>query len=157
VSQRCHERKSYPKASVLIEVRHKLVRQYRPIAINDAKVGRIVLTVVDPSLGSQQCVCGSLCAKGLSSLDYLAGRIHFDNEYRQVGDHGFISLANPLRNAYQRLRSKKNTGTAPLERRAGCRLLWIVNLAAERAVFVLSRVSDMALSAITAPTLGIHR
>jgi len=46
-------------------------------------------------------------AKGLSSLDYLAGRIHFDNEYRQVGDHGFISLANPLRNAYQRLRSRK--------------------------------------------------
>src|SRR6266480_3194563 len=96
MSQMCHERKSYPKASVLIEARHKLVRQYRPIAINDAKVGRIVLTVVDPSLGSQRCVCGSLCAKGLSSLDYLAGRIHFDNEYRQVGDHGFISLANPF-------------------------------------------------------------
>src|SRR5258708_23462000 len=96
-----------------IEVRHKLVRQYRPIAINDAKVGRIVLTVVDPSLGSQQCVCGSLCAKGLSSLDYLAGRIHFDNEYRQAGDHGFISLANPLRNAYQRLRSRKTPEQSP--------------------------------------------
>jgi len=113
MSEMCHERKSYPKASVLIEVRHKLVRQYRPIAINDAKVGRIVLTVVDPSLGSQQCVCGSLCAKGLSSLDYLAGRIHFDNEYRQVGDHGFISLANPLRNAYQRLRSRKTPEQRP--------------------------------------------
>src|SRR5437773_11274752 len=84
MSEMCHERKSYPKASVLIEVRHKLVRQYRPIAINDAKVGRIVLTVVDPSLGSQQCVCGSLCAKGLSSLDYLAGRIHFDNTGRSA-------------------------------------------------------------------------
>src|SRR5438105_1632265 len=113
MSQRCHERKSYPKASVLIEVRHKLVRQYRPIAINDAKVGRIVLTVVDPSLGSHQCVCGSLCAKGLSSLDYSPGVYISTMNTGRSATTVSSSLANPLRNAYQRLRSRKTREQRP--------------------------------------------
>src|ERR1035437_6566228 len=71
----------------LVEFRHKLVEQYCPIEINDAKVCRIVPPIVDPSLSIQQCVCGSRCAKGPSSLDYLAGRVHLDYEQRKVRGH----------------------------------------------------------------------
>jgi hypothetical protein len=77
------------RLSALIEFRHKLVEQHCPIEINDAKVCRIVPLIVDPSLGGQQYVCGSLCANGVSSLDYLAGRVHLDQEQRKIGGQSY--------------------------------------------------------------------
>jgi len=41
-----------------------------------------VPAIIDPSFGSQQCVCDSLRVKGLPSLDDLAGRVHLDYEHR---------------------------------------------------------------------------
>src|SRR5450756_1314229 len=93
VRSRAFSPKAHQKA--LTEVRHKLVEQYCPIEINDAKVCRIVPPIVDPSLSSQQCVCGSLCAKGPSSLDYLARRVHLDYEQRKIGGHDFTHYPDP--------------------------------------------------------------
>src|SRR5450631_3259401 len=72
------------------EVRHKLVEHYCLIGINDAKVCRTVCFIVDPCLGSQQCVRGSRSAKRPSSLDYLAGRVHLDYEQRKIGGHDLM-------------------------------------------------------------------
>jgi hypothetical protein len=66
------------------------VDQYCPVEINDAKVGRIMLAIVDPGLGIHQCVCGGLGVKGPARLDYLAWRIHLDDEYMRISDHNLI-------------------------------------------------------------------
>jgi len=82
----------------LLKFRHKLVEQYCPIEINDANVCRIVSPIVDPSLSIQQCDGCSRCAKGSSSLDYLAGRVHLDYEQRKIGSYD--SLLSRLRGLF---------------------------------------------------------
>jgi hypothetical protein len=63
-----------------------------------------MLAIVDPRLGIHQCVCGGLGVKGPASLDYLAWRIHLDDEYLGISDHNLIpnaAFAQTLHKTYR--------------------------------------------------------
>lgn len=92
----------------LLELRHRLVEHYRADGINDPNACRIMPAIVYPSHGRPQCARGGLCTKGPSRLDYLAGRVHLDDENRRRGGHEF--MPHPaLAQAYRIFRSRHSS------------------------------------------------